>query len=385
MGAGRGHRRQPRRPVRVGDAAGDAVGAIGGLGHLGAVVLRHGGDLDHLPRVRIAAADLVGVLQRRQGDVTGGDVEHDVHRVLAPVLGHLPAEAGAHAGKQRAEHERDRAGELLLRPAGSRRRTTAILPSSSTGMIRLASNVNEPTTATTFSSTAWRAQLAPSFGSPLLSQVMTCSGWPAMPPLSLMYFSYTSAAPGMFGYGGSCVFTGAVDHHLDRCAGRRARPVVVADPPAVVAAPPRRSSLRRRRRWSPRRPRRWSPRRRGGGRRRGRGARRLGVRAARGDEQRESQRARPSRRVRTRSVRGPSTKSTWNPPKSSCGCLFGVATRRAASSHRRVVSPRHRRATTKPADATATTGRAVPRARSLSGPTGLPRSPIRGSVLSPRT
>ena len=56
-------------------------------------------------------------------------------------------------------------------------------------MMRLASKVNEPTTATTFSSTAWRAQLAPSFGSPLLSQVITCSGRPLMPPLSLMYFS----------------------------------------------------------------------------------------------------------------------------------------------------------------------------------------------------
>jgi hypothetical protein len=56
-------------------------------------------------------------------------------------------------------------------------------------MMRLASNVNEPTTATTFSSTAWRAHVAPSLGSPLLSHVMMSSGRPAMPPLSLMYFS----------------------------------------------------------------------------------------------------------------------------------------------------------------------------------------------------
>ena len=94
--------------------------------------------------------------------------------------------------------------------SGPRTPNQAMLASSSTGMMRLASKVNDPTTATTASSTAIRAQLAPSLGSPLLSQVMTSSGRPAMPPLSLIHCSYTSAAPGMFGYGGSCVSTGAV-------------------------------------------------------------------------------------------------------------------------------------------------------------------------------
>jgi hypothetical protein len=56
----------------------------------------------------------------------------------------------------------------------------AVLACSRIGMMRLASKVNEPTTATTFSSTAWRAQFAPSFGSPLLSHVISWSGWPAM-------------------------------------------------------------------------------------------------------------------------------------------------------------------------------------------------------------
>src|SRR6478736_636281 len=98
----------------------------------------------------------------------------------------------------------------------------AVLPSSSTGMMRLA------------------------------SKVITCSGRPATPPLSLMYFSYTSAAPGMFGYGGNWVLTGAVtitligspvgapalEPGVAPAAVVAAPPAVVAAPAAVVAAPP---------------------------------------------------------------------------------------------------------------------------------------------------
>ncbi len=73
--------------------------------------------------------------------------------------------------------------------SGQQAPNQAMLASSRIGMMRLASNVNDPTTATTCSSTAWRAQLAPSFGSPLLSHVMMSSGRPATPPLSLMYCS----------------------------------------------------------------------------------------------------------------------------------------------------------------------------------------------------
>ena len=52
------HRRQERRPVRVGDAAVDAVGAVDRLGDLGAVVLGRDRDRDELGIVGVEALEL---------------------------------------------------------------------------------------------------------------------------------------------------------------------------------------------------------------------------------------------------------------------------------------------------------------------------------------
>jgi hypothetical protein len=47
-------------------------------------------------------------------------------------------------------------------------------------------NEKDPTTATTFSSTAWRAHADASVGLPCSSQTITSSGAPAMPPWALI-------------------------------------------------------------------------------------------------------------------------------------------------------------------------------------------------------
>src|SRR3954453_6353792 len=56
-----------------------------------------------------------------------------------------------------------------------------------TGTIDSAKNVNEPTTDTTPSSTAWRAHVAATAASNCSSQTVPSSGCPAMPPRLLMY------------------------------------------------------------------------------------------------------------------------------------------------------------------------------------------------------
>src|SRR5918994_7534742 len=61
-----------------------------------------------------------------------------------------------------------------------------MLESAMTGTIDSAKNVNDPTTDSMSSSTAWRAHVAATAGSNCSSQTVTSSGRPAIPPCALM-------------------------------------------------------------------------------------------------------------------------------------------------------------------------------------------------------
>ena len=73
-----------------------------------------------------------------------------------------------------------------------------MLDFSITGTMLSAKNVNDPTTATTSSSTACLAHVAATAGSNCSSQTITSRGRPAIPPRALMYVSYALAVFAMF-------------------------------------------------------------------------------------------------------------------------------------------------------------------------------------------
>src|SRR6478752_9120901 len=109
-----------------------------------------------------------------------------------------------------------------------------------TGTIDSAKKVNDPTTETTPSSTAWRAHVAATAASNCSSQTITSSGWPAMPPRLLMYSAYALAVLAMFSYVGPAAFKVVTVITLSGVpVGVAAEPPagVDAEPPAVVAAP----------------------------------------------------------------------------------------------------------------------------------------------------
>ena len=131
---------------------------------LGAVVPRDGGILTTFSPAGSLPFDFQPLMKRRQGDVTGG-MSSTTSTLLQPSSIILTAAAGTHP--DRANPIGNEIFDVFSwATIGQQAPNQAILSSSRIGMARLASMVNEPTLATTFSSTALRAQLAASSGRP---------------------------------------------------------------------------------------------------------------------------------------------------------------------------------------------------------------------------